>query len=308
MSQILFANPFRADGIWFKGNLHTHSNNSDGLLTPYQLYYLYRANGYSFLSITDHDKLTDVSEIADKLADDFLLIPGEEIEAGRSELGTHYHLVALNLTVEIKPKPEDDPQQIIDMVRDYGGEVILAHPYWSSLTINDLLRLRDYIGVEVFNSTCHFSIGKGYSLVHWDNLLERGRLTLGFAVDDAHWHFSPTRPVDACYAWIMVKAKELTIESLMDSLRRGLFYSSNGPTIFDVEVNSSFIHVKTSPAKAINFVADRSLGRRFTASTEPITEATYKVRGREKYVRIEVEDWEGKMAWTNPIIFQSNQS
>ena len=60
--RIEFPNPFKAPGRWFKGNLHTHTTNSDGLLTPSQIAFLYKANGYDFLSITDHGKLTNINQ------------------------------------------------------------------------------------------------------------------------------------------------------------------------------------------------------------------------------------------------------
>lgn len=301
MTHAIFSNPFKMDGSWFKGNLHTHSVNSDGLLEPFQLAFLYQAHGYDFLSITDHNKLTDVRDLSGKF-EDFLFLPGEEIHLGRSEADTYYHLVALNLSAEIQPN--GSPQSVIDETLDQGGEVLIAHPYWSSLTVNDLLGLKGYLGIEVYNTTCHVSIGKGYSTIHWDDLLVRGKSAFGFAVDDAHWHFNPHRPVDACRAWVMVKAKRLTTESLMDSLRKGLFYSSNGPKILGVEVNDESVYVKTSLAKAVNFIANSELGKRFTAINEPIEEVKYRLRGMERYVRIEVEDGKGGTAWTNPIVFQ----
>jgi len=301
MVKVFFPNPFRMDGSWFKGNLHAHSIYSDGVLGPYQLSFLYRASGYNFLFLTDHNVLVDVSGEARRF-EDFLLLPGEEINTGRSEVGTSYHLVALNITEEIKP--DMDPQSVIDEAKRQGGEAIIAHPYWSSLTVNDISKLNGYLGIEIYNTSCQFSIGKGYSTTHWDDLLVRGIKTLGFAVDDAHWHFNPYRPVDACYAWVMVKAEELSADSIMESLRSGLFYSSNGPQILDMEVNEDSVHVKTSPARAITFIANSSMGRRFTSLNGPLREAEYTTTGRETYIRVEVEDYTGRMAWSNPIILE----
>jgi predicted metal-dependent phosphoesterase TrpH len=44
---------FLMEGKWYKGNLHTHTNNSDGVLSPAQMAEQYRAAGYDFLCITD---------------------------------------------------------------------------------------------------------------------------------------------------------------------------------------------------------------------------------------------------------------
>ncbi len=39
---------------WYKGNLHTHSTNSDGRLSPEEVIRLYREEDYDFLALTDH--------------------------------------------------------------------------------------------------------------------------------------------------------------------------------------------------------------------------------------------------------------
>jgi len=298
MSQACFPDPFKAKGSWFKGNLHTHTTNSDGALNIEQVCSLYMSKGYDFLFITDHGKVTDVKEVA--TSEDFLVFQGVELGVGQSEAGTEFHVVGLNVSKLVEC---DDPQSAVDAVVNDGGEALIGHPYWSSLTLNDLLRLEGHLGIEIFNTTCHFSVAKGYSTTHWDDLLVRDRYSFGFAVDDAHYHFNLHRPVDACYAWIMAKAESLTAEHLMASLRKGLFYSSNGPAIFDVAVESKSIRVYCSRARAISFITRNGRGERFTATDVLLTEAEYKLRGNERYLRIEVEDEQQRTAWTNPILF-----
>lgn len=299
MASIMFSNPFKEKGFWYKGNLHTHTTTSDGMLSVRQLTYLYRAHGYSFLAITDHNKVAKIDEID---LENFLIIKGVELSTGKALLGDKYHLTCIG--IEELPKVINDPQEVINEVKNMGGEVIISHPYWSMLTLHDIVSLNNYIGIEVFNMSCQVSIGKGVSTFHWDALLTCGKEVYGFAVDDAHWHFDEYRPVDTCKAWIMVKAKELSLEALMNSLRMGLFYSSTGPKINDITVTHKKITVKCSPVKAISFIADHSKGRVFTSKGIPLREATYEIKGHEKYVRIECIDFEGNTAWTNPIIIK----
>lgn len=40
--------------IWYKGNLHTHTTNSDGAYTPEETIALYKSKDYDFLALTDH--------------------------------------------------------------------------------------------------------------------------------------------------------------------------------------------------------------------------------------------------------------
>lgn len=64
-------------GNFYKANLHCHSTWSDGAHTPAELKELYKARGYSVLSITDHDALFSHYELDD---DEFITITGFEIE------------------------------------------------------------------------------------------------------------------------------------------------------------------------------------------------------------------------------------
>ena len=50
---------FSEKGSWFKGNLHSHTVNSDGRLTPAQSAAYYREHGYSFICFSEHDYYTD---------------------------------------------------------------------------------------------------------------------------------------------------------------------------------------------------------------------------------------------------------
>ena len=48
----------------FKANLHSHSNLSDGRLTPESMAEAYQARGYSVLAITDHEAPYDHSRLS----------------------------------------------------------------------------------------------------------------------------------------------------------------------------------------------------------------------------------------------------
>ena len=46
--------PFSAPGKFWRGNLHTHSTRSDGVLDPDEVARRYQLEGYDFLAMTDH--------------------------------------------------------------------------------------------------------------------------------------------------------------------------------------------------------------------------------------------------------------
>ena len=144
-------------------------------------------------------------------------------------------------------------------------------------------------------------IGRGYSNVHWGDLLSRNHKTLGFAVDDAHCFTRPFLPLDLTRACIQVKSTELTAESLLENIKLGLFYSSTGPIIYGIVIDDNEIRVSSSPARSISFISDKTYGRNDSVEKGIIEESTYIVQGEESYVRVEITDWNGGKAWSNPI-------
>ncbi len=84
---------FSKTGNWYKGNLHCHSTNSDGKLSPKEVVDLFKENGYSFLCFSDHDIYTDYRSEFD--SEDFIILPGLEAsvnlfdESGKYRMKVH---------------------------------------------------------------------------------------------------------------------------------------------------------------------------------------------------------------------------
>jgi hypothetical protein len=295
-----YPNPFNADGRWLKGNLHTHTTNSDGTRSPQAVVDLYASKDYNFLSITDHGVRTDSKNLD---ARGMTLIPGMEVSLGRTEDTQTFHIVAVGLHTKIPHKGFDsdgDPQKAIDDTKAQGAIAILAHPYWSGLNRADMLRLTGYDGVEIYNSNCEIYNGAGDSRPHVDLILAAGRRPLLFAVDDHHGTPEPMKPLDATLSWISVKA-EPNHDSILAAIKAGLFYASNGPEIKNIKVEGDTIIAETSPAASIAFISAPSRGTKYWAENKPLTEASYTPRKHEAYIRVEAVDKNGKTAWSNPI-------
>ena len=65
----------------YKGNLHTHTLNSDGDSTPDEVVRWYREHGYDFLVLTDHNFVTEVDGLnaVQGAPGKFLVVRGEEV-------------------------------------------------------------------------------------------------------------------------------------------------------------------------------------------------------------------------------------
>ncbi len=286
---------FTAPGHWYRGNLHMHSTESDGRLDPRSAVQKYKDAGYDFIALTDHRKTTDVSHLA---TDDFLIIPGMELDCVDDERDIGYHIVG----VGIRPFSQDEStrkgpgQVLIDAIRANGGVAILGHPYWLGQDRDDLLAVEGAIGLEVFNATCDRP-GKAFSMVHWDNVLDRGGLLWGFAHDDTHSYDD-----DFLGGWLMVKSESLSQNAILQALQAGHFYATQGPAILDLHVESGQLHVHTSPVQAIHFVSNRGRGRtvRAKGSDAALTSAVCPL-WETGYVRVEVVDQAGARAWSQPM-------
>ncbi|MGB0410610.1 MAG: PHP domain-containing protein, partial [Pikeienuella sp.] len=87
---------FAAPGKFWRGNLHTHSDQSDGVIPPAEVCRRYRAEGYDFISLTDHFvglynyPITDTSPYR---TDDFTTILGAELHTGAMENGEIWHVL-----------------------------------------------------------------------------------------------------------------------------------------------------------------------------------------------------------------------
>ena len=72
------------EGRFFRGNLHCHSDRSDGLLRPEDIVGAYREAGYDFICLSDHFEadygwqITDTRHLRDE---DFTTILGAELSS-----------------------------------------------------------------------------------------------------------------------------------------------------------------------------------------------------------------------------------
>ena len=93
-------------------------------------------------------------------------------------------------------------------------------------------RSREAHAVEIYNHSCAVECDRGDGIVVWEEMLARDKCLTGYAADDAHFG-TP----DAGGGWVMVKAERLEPELLLEALKRGDYYSSQGPEIHDISIN-----------------------------------------------------------------------
>ncbi|MFO7695780.1 MAG: CehA/McbA family metallohydrolase [Anaerolineae bacterium] len=287
-----WSSPFQQSGHWFKGNLHTHTTQSDGVLTPDQALSWYRSRGYDFVALSDHWYFTQgVHYDAD-----FVTISAAEVQ------GSRYHLLTLGLK-QLPPREwAEEPQRIIDSLKAQDALCYIAHPYWTGRPSTEICALEHLDGIEVFNAVCEASKGTGHARVHWDDCLSAGRRLTGLAVDDSHWH-NDWQGI----GYVMVRAQSLTETDLLSALAAGHFYSSTGPVIEDLRIvrptgRQPELAVRCSPCEEIVFYTAGPRGQRIVAGpAEVLTHASLPLRFDQVFVRVECRSGTTGCAWSNPL-------
>lgn len=292
--------PFKVPGRFWRGNLHTHSDVSDGALSPHETARVYREAGYDFVAITDHFRpeygfpVTDTRVLR---SEGFTTLIGAELHAPQTEVGQAWHIVAVGLPLDFEPPGEAETgPELARRARAAGAFVGMAHPSASLLSAVDAKSLDAAHSVEVYNALADRE-NRGDSWHLTDVLLSRGHRLTTYAADDAH--LQPQDP-PPCQAWVQVRAETLEPDALLTALKAGHFYSSTGPELYDVRVEGDVVVVRCSPSTKVLLSgghpgAEVAQGIDLTECSLPL--ALF----RGTHCRITIEDATGGRAWTNPI-------
>ncbi len=299
---------FTSPGRFWRGNLHTHSTRSDGILEPEEVCRRYRAEGYDFIALTDHFvgrynyPIVDTKPMRTAR---FTTILGAELHSGAMANGELWHILAVGLPKDFAPSntptfvPVPDQEtgpQIAARAVAAGAFVAIAHPQWSGLTIEDARSLTAAHAVEIYNHGCAMGCDRPDGFVIADQLLTEGcRLTL-IATDDAHF----SEP-DHFGGWVMVKSPENEPEALLTALKSGHFYATQGPELHDVRIEDGHLVVDCSAVASIIAIgwgtgAKAVHGHSLTTGAVPLHRLN-----NSPWVRAAVIDAAGKRAWSNPI-------
>ena len=187
-------------------------------------------------------------------------------------------------------------------------------------------------GVNQLGDENHVSIERLWDIANTIRLgLMHAAPLYGLATDDSHNYFGD-RGSSPGRGWVMVRASKLTPDDLIAAMQRGEFYASSGVTLQEITFDKQQreLRVKIEPVEGCTFQTsfigavpptdqqltfdnfDRDakwLGQELANVTG--TEASYRLRGNELYVRAVVTSsaapvnpsYKGQFqqAWTQPV-------
>ncbi len=295
---------------WFKGNTHAHTTMSDGDSPPEAVARWYKAHGYSFLVLSDHNVFTDPTDLSALQDSSFLLIPGEEVTAKFRDKPVHVN--ALNVPRVIAPQSDSTLvgtiQKNVDAIRSVNAVPHINHPNFRwAFHQRELLQVRNDKLLEIFNGhpLVHNLGGGGWPSMEqvWDHLLTAGKRVYGIAVDDAH-HFQDEFAAERSNpgrGWVVVKARALEARAMVESLEAGLFYASTGVVLQDIIITPRSISIHIQPEGDFKYRAE-FLGTHGTVlHVSESNPAVFELRSQENYVRAKVYDSAGRVAWVQPV-------
>lgn len=208
----------------------------------------------------------------------FLMIPGEEVSARVP--GRAIHMNAVNIT-ETMPKIEGanlaetirlNTAAVAEHAKKHGLKSYLAvnHPIWEYYDTypQDVIDNPETRFMEIVNSEPtsppHEKFWTKEKL--WDIInsfrIEDGKPAVyGIGSDDRHYYFPGDLPLPGidyekmAFSWIMVRAKDLTVDTIMQAMLDGDFYSSSGVILdkLDYDPKTKTLSVKVQPEEGTNY-------------------------------------------------------
>lgn len=278
----------------WKVNFHTHTNLSDGKLSPTDALKLYKLHGYDAVALTDHWKVSEESSF-----EGMSVISGVEYNTPGCDaaLGL-YHVLGIamdGIPTDDEINRDSSVQEMIDGIKAHNGLAVLAHPAWSLNTPEMILNLRNVDATEVYNtiSGVHMSRRPDSGLIV-DMVAMQGKLLPLLATDDVHCYDS-----DAVTSFVMCKSPSPSQSDLVEAVMKGDFYATQGPEVHIFREGDEVV-VRSSPVKEVVFHSNLVWSPRVFIG-DGLEETRYKIQYGESFIRAEVTDFWGRKGWTNFI-------
>lgn len=300
-----------------RGNIHAHSNWSDGDRHPRDVYVWYRNHGFAFVALTDHNTRASPQTFKAIEKPTFVILAGEELTMSVQRTRVHVNGLCTKRTIGGGKHPSVRSALVhaIEYVHAQGGIALINHPNFDwALSANDIHEAKGAELLEIYSSHPH--VPSNGDAEHpsqeaiWETLLDQGDTIGSVAVDDAHY-FNTDKPNTSNPAlpgmgWVEVFAATPDRNAICEALRNKQLYSSSGAALSRIRVTAEALSVwPKEPNATVEFLGDG--GKMFEkAGPGKDGEATYTLRGTERYVRARITLPDGKKAWTqayrtNPV-------
>lgn len=109
---------------WYRGDLHSHTEHSDGVNSIAEMAHFARRRGLDFLAITDHNTTTHMAEIDAWTGAPLLLVPGEEV----TTYSGHANVWGLREWVDFRVTSDAEVHRLLKWVEARNRPFSMNHP------------------------------------------------------------------------------------------------------------------------------------------------------------------------------------
>lgn len=228
-----------AAGRWYRGDLHAHSEHSDGANTVDEIIAYTRRVNLDYFALTDHNTIShwnDLARLNTGAPDTPLLIYGEEI----TMYGGHANVWGLDDWIDFRGSDSDKVRALIRDANTRGSMFSINHPDSPIPWMHN--EVREYQAVEVWNAPWRYY--NEPALERWDTHLKRGERMVAVGGSDSHCvppakMTQPNGPGEPC-TWVYVEGP-LTQTSVLEAVQRGHVFISEAPTgpYIDIRADAS---------------------------------------------------------------------
>jgi hypothetical protein len=279
--------------------IRAHTTRSDGYLSPEERAERFIDKGFDAVAITDTWNYMEDGEIG-----------GLKVISGcEYKVGENYTLVAVGMTSDPKisselehmvrtstPKTAD----LIKKIHLFNGFAFLARVEQNENEPSELVNLSELDGMEIYGADfTRSTLDESYAGERVDGLARLGKIPVilasgGVVCDDE----------ESDGTAIMVESVDMQTSSIVRALKNGRFYATQGPEIHLIKVAPDKVKLVCSPASRVEFFSDLGENGGRELLGEAIIEAEYTAAEGERFVRAEITDADGKMAWSNIVTFE----
>ncbi|MGM0830563.1 MAG: CehA/McbA family metallohydrolase [Bacillota bacterium] len=169
----------RSKRRWYKGDLHLHTNHSDGAYTVSEVVENVRSAGLEFLALTDHNTFSQ--NIQYPVVEDIAIIPGVELTTNKGHAnfyGVHQPFL------DFRCRSKEDVHGKMDEGISNGSLYSINHPHCQYCPWEWGLEQFDISMVEIWNGP--WSEANQKTLDWWDSQLKQGKRVVAIGGSDTH--------------------------------------------------------------------------------------------------------------------------
>lgn len=202
---------------WLFGDIHIHSDASDGKYSPYKLACMAKKVGLDFIGLANHNNFSENFNLPKM--NDLTFIPAVE--------WTHYngHMNFLGVKAPFEnsfiANDEKQAQKLIEHARSLGAVISVNHPKCNICPY--LWENESFDMVEIWNGPMRPTNNRG--IAYWTELLKKGKKLAAVGGSDYHKPLLPAKignPVTA------VLSKSRSADDILEAIRKGRSYITSG--------------------------------------------------------------------------------